>query len=77
MNEIEVIDLVLKQIGSVRIPLMDEDTWGRLKTACTNLAALREALIENREKTEKKPAGEPAEETPEESPEEVAEDVQC
>ena len=73
MNEIEVIDLVLKQIGSVRVPLMDEDTWGRLKTACKNLAALREALIKNRERAEE----ESEEETPEESTEEVTEDVQC
>lgn len=49
MNEIEVIDLVLNQIGDVRIALRDDDTRARLTTACQNLDALREALLKNRE----------------------------
>lgn len=57
MNEIEVIDLVLRQIGEIRVPKRDEELWNQLTVISTNLEALRDAFMLNREKTQQTEEG--------------------
>ena len=57
MNEIEVINLVLNQIGEIRVPMRDEELRGQLTVIRTNLEALRDAFVLNREKAQQTEEG--------------------
>lgn len=64
MTGAEVIELVLNQIGEIRIPFKDRETIQQLETISCNLIALREAILKNHNEPET-----------ENKPEEVTEDV--
>ena len=57
MSGIEVLDLVLEQIGELRIPLREEVLRQQIIAIRGNVAALREAMAENAEKTQETEGG--------------------
>lgn len=71
MRDIDVVKLILQQIGELRVPIREEELRAGIKNIARNLSALKEAM----EKRDAEAAPEtPAPETPA-AEEEAAEDV--
>lgn len=57
MGEIEVLDLVLKQIGELRIPFREEELRQQVCVIAGNVQALRDAVSAAVEKAKRNCAG--------------------
>ena len=58
MNEMQVLDLVIQQMGELRIPMRETELREQLIMIARNIQALRDAIASAREADEKKETAE-------------------
>lgn len=52
MNELQVLDLIIQQIGDLRIPMRETELFERLSVIAGNVQALRDAVEKSMPKKE-------------------------
>lgn len=56
MNELQVLDLIIRQIGDLRIPMRETELFERLNVIVGNVQALRDAVAKSMPKKEEETA---------------------